>query len=115
MLQLAVCHMSCETDHGVDVFLELLRSKVASLCGDPSGDPSSPPSLTQARHRHHLTQALHALEAYTATMGAGGAAGDMVLAAQELRIALRQIGKLTGNITSEEILDVIFKDFCIGK
>ena len=43
------------------------------------------------------------------------AADDIVLASQALRRALREIGKITGKITSEEILDVIFKDFCIGK
>ena len=40
---------------------------------------------------------------------------DVVLATEQLRQALRQLGKITGRITSEEILDVIFKDFCIGK
>jgi tRNA modification GTPase len=38
-----------------------------------------------------------------------------VLAAQSLRKATREIGKITGKITSEDIFDVIFKDFCIGK
>jgi tRNA modification GTPase len=40
---------------------------------------------------------------------------DIVLAAEELRKALRNIGKITGKITTEDILDVIFRDFCIGK
>lgn len=40
---------------------------------------------------------------------------DIVLAAEQLRQALRQLGKITGKITTEEILDVIFQDFCIGK
>jgi tRNA modification GTPase len=41
--------------------------------------------------------------------------GDTVLAAQLLRKALRHIGKITGHVSTEQILDVIFKDFCIGK
>jgi len=40
---------------------------------------------------------------------------DIVLAAQSLRQATREIGKITGKITSEDIFDVILKDFCIGK
>lgn len=41
--------------------------------------------------------------------------GDVVLAAQSLRKVLFDIGKITGRITTEDILDIIFKDFCIGK
>ena len=37
------------------------------------------------------------------------------LAAEELRTSIRHIGKITGQVGIEEILDVIFKDFCIGK
>jgi tRNA modification GTPase len=43
------------------------------------------------------------------------AGGDTVLAAQQLRKAIRHIGKITGHVSTEQILDVIFKDFCIGK
>lgn len=37
------------------------------------------------------------------------------LAAEELRTAIRHIGRITGKVGVEEILDVVFKDFCIGK
>ncbi len=76
-------------------------------CANPS-DVS--PSLTQARHRHHLTLCVAALEQYIHTQDL-----DLVLGGHQLQKALRHIGKLTGKITSEEILDVIFRDFCIGK
>ena len=39
----------------------------------------------------------------------------MVLVAEELRLALREIGRITGKIGVEQVLDVIFRDFCIGK
>ena len=106
-LSVPLCHLSCVTESGIDEFLEQVKSSVAGLCADPS---SGTPSLTQARHRYHLQECLKALEAYS-----DYSEGDIVLAAQELRIALRQVGKITGKISSEEILDVIFKDFCIGK
>ena len=80
---------------------------VCFRCGSPlSGNPS----LTQARYRTHLEGCLEALHSYDLYRNA-----DIVLAAAELRTALRQIGKITGKITSEEILDVVFRDFCIGK
>ena len=37
------------------------------------------------------------------------------LAAEELRTAIGHIGRITGKVGVEEILDVVFKDFCIGK
>ena len=37
------------------------------------------------------------------------------LAAEELRASIRQLGHVTGKVGVEEILDVVFKDFCIGK
>lgn len=40
---------------------------------------------------------------------------DLALLAQSLRSAVRSIGKITGEVGTEEILDVIFRDFCIGK
>jgi tRNA modification GTPase len=40
---------------------------------------------------------------------------DVVLAAEELRYAAVAVGKVTGYIDVEDILDVVFRDFCIGK
>jgi tRNA modification GTPase len=40
---------------------------------------------------------------------------DVVLAAEELRYAAVAVGKVTGYIDVEDILDVMFRDFCIGK
>jgi len=43
----------------------------------------------------------------------GGITVDM--AVEELRSAVNYIGKITGRIDVEEVLDVLFQDFCIGK
>ena len=42
---------------------------------------------------------------------------DVVLdkAAEELRMAIREVGRITGKVGIEDILDVVFRDFCIGK
>lgn len=78
-------------------------------CGNPSREN---PCLTQSRYRRHLTDCLRCLDEYFTYSSTGG---DTVLAAQQLRKALRHIGKITGHVSTEQILDVIFKDFCIGK
>ena len=38
-----------------------------------------------------------------------------VLMSQDLRLALRALGRITGQVDVEDLLDVIFRDFCIGK
>ena len=37
------------------------------------------------------------------------------LIAEDLRLAVRSIGRITGRVDVEDILDVVFRDFCIGK
>jgi len=46
---------------------------------------------------------------------AQGTSGHEELIAQELRAAATTLGRLTGRVDVEDILDVIFRDFCIGK
>ncbi|MGM0738893.1 MAG: tRNA uridine-5-carboxymethylaminomethyl(34) synthesis GTPase MnmE [Bacteroidota bacterium] len=68
--------------------------------------------VTSTRHRdalekagHHVEEALRALE--------GGMTGDFL--AIDLRAALNELGTITGEITTEDLLDSIFSRFCIGK
>ena len=37
------------------------------------------------------------------------------LAAEDIRLAVRALGRITGRVDVEDVLDVIFGDFCIGK
>jgi tRNA modification GTPase len=67
--------------------------------------------VTRERHRHALEEVLAAL---SRAQGGEVAAREDLLA-EELRIAARALGRLTGRVDVEDILDVIFRDFCIGK
>ena len=67
--------------------------------------------VTRARHRRTLEDTLAALRR---ALGRE-VAGREDLLAEELRIAARALGRLTGRVDVEDILDVIFRDFCIGK
>jgi tRNA modification GTPase len=40
---------------------------------------------------------------------------DRELFGEDLRLALRSLGRITGRVDVEDVLDVIFRDFCIGK
>ncbi len=72
---------------------------------------AEPALVTRERHRRVLEDALAALR--RALMPE--LAGREDLLAEELRIASRALGRLTGRVDVEDILDVIFRDFCIGK
>jgi tRNA modification GTPase len=67
--------------------------------------------VTRARHRHALEETVAALDRALAV----GPSGHEELIAEELRAAATTLGRLTGRIDVEDILDVIFRDFCIGK
>ncbi|NXA42558.1 GTPB3 GTPase, partial [Eudromia elegans] len=79
----------------------------AARCGDPG---SGAPSLTQSRHGHHLRACLAALGRYR-----GAAGADVALGAEELRLARRHLGRITGHVGAEDVLDIIFREFCVGK
>jgi len=73
------------------------------------------PGLTRLRHREALQECGAALERYLhAEDGAEGAAVPE-LAAEDLRLAMRSLGRITGQVDVEDLLDVVFREFCIGK
>ena len=74
-------------------------------------DHGEPALVTRERHRVALTQTAASLERALAE----GAVGREDIFAEELRLAARSLGRLTGRVDVEDILDVIFRDFCIGK
>ncbi|KAF7354962.1 tRNA modification GTPase TrmE [Mycena sanguinolenta] len=75
-----------------------------------NGDSGSTPFITHARHRVHLKSAVQFIDGFLAT-----SPDDIVLGAEELRYAARAVGKVSGLIDVEDVLDALFKDFCIGK
>ena len=70
-----------------------------------------PALVTRERQRAHLRETALALQ------GAQRAAQDgrEEIMAEQLRLATRALGKLLGRVDVEDVLDVIFRDFCIGK
>ncbi len=66
--------------------------------------------ITRSRHRQALAQTVAALDRALAEKS-----GREELIAEELRSAATTLGRLTGRIDVEDILDAIFRDFCIGK
>lgn len=77
-------------------------------CTEIEGDQTN---FVVTRHRHKvlLADCIKCLDSFLDT----GKSPDM--ACEELRQAVRCIQMVTGHIDTEEVLDVLFRDFCIGK
>jgi len=98
--------LSASSGAGFDVLLDKLAGQAKDFLAG-----AEQALVTRARHRHALEEVLAALRR---ALG-GECAGREDLLAEELRIASRALGRLTGRVDVEDILDVIFRDFCIGK
>ncbi|WP_431856800.1 tRNA uridine-5-carboxymethylaminomethyl(34) synthesis GTPase MnmE [Azospirillum sp.] len=87
--------------------LHQLEERLAAFSADRLAG-SGAPALTRARHRAALEECQGALaRALTAPLPE--------LAAEDVRLASRALGRITGRVDVEDLLDVIFRDFCIGK
>jgi tRNA modification GTPase len=101
-----VFNLSAVTGEGFDQLLaQLARQAESFLAGAEQA------LVTRERHRRALEEVLAAL--HRAQGGEVAAREDLL--AEELRIAARALARLTGRVDVEDILDVIFRDFCIGK
>ena len=98
----AALPVSALTGEGIDKLLAVLGERVAQTYRIEA------PVLTRARHRQ-------ALEEAAASLRRSFSASLPELRAEDLRLALRSLGRITGAVDVEDLLDVIFRDFCIGK
>ena len=96
--------MSVETGEGLDHLLQIITEKVKERFETARRQPF----ITRRRHRETLEQVRLYLKR---------AAANHVqeLKAEDVRLAVRALGRLTGRVDVEDLLDVIFRDFCIGK
>lgn len=87
--------------------LEALRHRLTMAARDLT-EAGGPPPLTQARHRAALHEA-------AAHLAAAEQADLPELRGEDLRLAMRALGRITGHVGVEDILDTVFSSFCIGK
>jgi tRNA modification GTPase len=98
--------ISALTGVGVESLLRALAEGVRQFFATTEA-----PIVTRARHRRALEETVAALDRALAQ----GLAGSEELIAEDLRSAAMALGRLTGRVDVEDILDVIFREFCIGK
>jgi tRNA modification GTPase len=99
--------MSAERGEGIEKLEAGLADYARSFfAGAESG------IVTRARHRRAFEDTVAALDR---ALAEGKLTGREEIVAEELRLAATALGRLTGRVDVEDILDVIFRDFCIGK
>lgn len=96
--------LSVRTGAGMAELLAALARRIASHVGKVT----EAPVLSRLRHRL-------AIEACVGHLSRFAAVVQPDLAAEDVRLAVRELGRITGRVDVEDLLDVIFRDFCIGK
>ncbi|KAL0024887.1 hypothetical protein WJX77_000062 [Trebouxia sp. C0004] len=99
---------SCKTGWNMDVVVQALKRGVQDIM-ESGQDSQEGLVITRARHRQHVQECTEALQRYEEVHL------QLELAAEELRGAARALGQVTRVIDTEDLLDAIFKEFCIGK
>lgn len=95
--------ISVKTGEGLDNLWKEISKKVRNKL-----EILPHPALTNARHRQ-------ALEECCKNLHRSIIAPTTDLRAEDLRLSVRSLGNITGQVDIEDILDIVFKDFCIGK
>jgi tRNA modification GTPase len=95
--------ISAKTGLGMDELRAYLAAAARRMT-----EANGPPPLTRARHRAALLSAAEHLDA-------ADQADLPELRGEDLRLAMRALGRITGHVGVEDILDTVFSRFCIGK
>ncbi len=99
--------LSLRTSAGVEAVKQALSAAVIDALSGADF-----PAATQERHRRDLTEArahlVRALHALTKP-------AEVELAAEDVRLAARSLGRISGQVGAEDVLDRVFARFCIGK
>jgi tRNA modification GTPase len=108
-LAMPALRVSALRGEGFDELRQELLGAIEALGGDSQGDTVA---ISRERHRDALARAMTAL----------GAAEDSTRAAMppeivavDVAIAAEALASISGQVTSEDVLDAIFREFCIGK
>lgn len=96
--------VSARSGAGIEALLNAIEAEFAGLSAP------EPALLTRERQRRAVAQGAEALERMI-----GARHREAELLAEDVRLAVRALERLTGRIDSEDVLDALFADFCIGK
>jgi tRNA modification GTPase len=92
--------------------LDALRTAIVQRIAESAGRGLEAGCAVSARHALALGEALTGVRSARTRLAS---TGSDVVVAQELRLALSAVGQVTGRVDVEDVLDVLFSRFCIGK
>ena len=95
--------ISVKTGQGIDSFFDHLQTMLDARIG-----LTDTPLITRSRHRDALLECMHHIDRSLD-------APVIELMAEDIRLAVRALGRITGKVDVEDLLDIVFRDFCIGK
>ncbi len=101
--------ISVKTGAGLAGLISEMTNRIRNLA---AGQAEASAPLTRARHRSALEDCRSALRRAIENAEAGM---DEEMMAEDMRVAAQALGRITGRIDVEDLLDRIFRDFCIGK
>jgi tRNA modification GTPase len=102
----AARRLSCRTGEGFDALIDALGKEAAERLTSHGGV-----ALTRVRHRAAVRATAEALMRFRHAPDDA----ELALLAEDLRLAARSLGTITGRVTVDDLLDRIFSEFCIGK
>ncbi len=102
-----VIHTSVINDHG----LKLLEEEMVRLLDRDFGHGGENPILIELRHEEVAREALSSLERAAASVDIQ----PLEMVSLELRDAWHKLGEITGEAVTDELLERIFNQFCLGK
>ncbi len=105
---LPVLPLSAHTLQGIDELLQMVANRVL-----PARDAESADVLINSERQYQLLK--RAIVAVGQTLDSVEAGVSMDLLALDLQDALAALGEITGEVTSEDILETMFSHFCVGK
>ncbi len=94
--------ISLKNNKSLDTLWKKINQKIKNLVNTSSG-----PTISSEREYAHIVKCLEILENINFN--------DVSLAADDVRTAIKEISEITKKTDNEDILDIIFKEFCIGK
>ena len=99
-------YLSIKEEKNLDILIKAIKEKLKKKFVR-----SEDIFITRERHRQNLEQCLFHLNNFVEK----NSLEEFDKAAEDLRLATRHLGTIVGKVDVEEILDSIFRDFCIGK
>ncbi|MEK6791109.1 MAG: tRNA uridine-5-carboxymethylaminomethyl(34) synthesis GTPase MnmE [Deltaproteobacteria bacterium] len=107
-----ICLTSALRSTGIEELKDAIFEAVSGRAVQESADAATSGLVVSLRHKQSLEKALESIER---AIEAATGNEPLELCAADTRIALTSLGEITGEVTTEDILDRIFSEFCIGK